>query len=492
MNNRKNLVSALLYQVVHIIYGLVVPRLILGCFGSDVNGLVSSITQFLSFISLFEGGLGAVVLAELYSPIEINDKERIKSILYSCQRFFNKLGILFIIYTTILAIIYSISVKDQFDIVFIISLVYILSLTTIAQYMFSITYKLYLQANQKIYITNYLTTCTLIVNLIITFIVIKSFPDIRILKLLSSAAFFVQPLIIRRLIPNDYLSIKSDNIKETVLKNRWSGFAQNLAHYVNMNTDIVLITLFCSLTDVSIYSVYLLGITALRSFVSYVTNSYQSALGKYIVQDRQEILEQKFKSFCIITWAVSLVIYCTCLLVINQFVTIYTNNVNDANYYQPVFALLITIANLIYCIREPYRLLILAAGKFKETNFGSIMEAGLNIGISLVLIHRFGLVGVAIGTVVAITYRLIYFIIFLNKGKIRIKLSGYFRYFVSSIIVICANIFLYFMVEIVANTVYEFICIGVIISVCESVIVMLCFVGPKSSMAMLKKLTNRV
>ena len=39
-------------------------------FGSEINGLVSSITQFLSFISLLEGGLGAVVLAELYLPIE--------------------------------------------------------------------------------------------------------------------------------------------------------------------------------------------------------------------------------------------------------------------------------------------------------------------------------------------------------------------------------------------------------------------------------------
>ena len=60
MNNRKNFVSALLAQFVHIIYGLVVPRIILGSFGSNVNGLVSSINQFLSFITLLEGGLGAV------------------------------------------------------------------------------------------------------------------------------------------------------------------------------------------------------------------------------------------------------------------------------------------------------------------------------------------------------------------------------------------------------------------------------------------------
>lgn len=90
MNKRKNLLSALLYQITHLIYGLVVPRLILGSFGSELNGMVSSITQFLSFISLLEGGLGAVVLAELYTPIEENDDNRIKGILYSCQSFLDR------------------------------------------------------------------------------------------------------------------------------------------------------------------------------------------------------------------------------------------------------------------------------------------------------------------------------------------------------------------------------------------------------------------
>ena len=173
MNKRKNLLSAVMYQITHLIYGLIVPRLILGSFGSELNGMVSSITQFLSFISLLEGGLGAVVLAELYMPIEEKDDNRIKGILYSCQKFFSKLAVFFIIYTLILAVGYSYSVRNKYSITFTITLVFILSLTILAQYLFSITYKLYLQADQKIYITNLITTGTLVVNTIIAFVVIK-------------------------------------------------------------------------------------------------------------------------------------------------------------------------------------------------------------------------------------------------------------------------------------------------------------------------------
>ena len=141
--------------MVFVIYGLVVPRLILGSFGSEVNGLVSSITQFLGFISLLEGGLGAVVLAELYKPIEDNDYIKIKGILYSCQHFFKSLAIFFVIYTVVLSAVYSLAIRKRFEITFTISLIIILSLTTIAQYLFSITIRLYLQADQKIYIINH-------------------------------------------------------------------------------------------------------------------------------------------------------------------------------------------------------------------------------------------------------------------------------------------------------------------------------------------------
>ena len=53
--------TALLSQLVTLISGFILPRLIIGQYGSEVNGLVSSITQFLAFFSMMEMGVGAVV-----------------------------------------------------------------------------------------------------------------------------------------------------------------------------------------------------------------------------------------------------------------------------------------------------------------------------------------------------------------------------------------------------------------------------------------------
>ncbi len=64
-----NMMSALLLQICSIIGGFIVPHIIINYFGSNVNGLVSSLNQFLSYISLLEGGITSVVMANLYKPL---------------------------------------------------------------------------------------------------------------------------------------------------------------------------------------------------------------------------------------------------------------------------------------------------------------------------------------------------------------------------------------------------------------------------------------
>ena len=71
LNNRAllNAVASVTLQIVTIINGLIVPRLILESFGSELNGIVLSINQFLSYISLAEGGVTGVVSASLYRAL---------------------------------------------------------------------------------------------------------------------------------------------------------------------------------------------------------------------------------------------------------------------------------------------------------------------------------------------------------------------------------------------------------------------------------------
>ena len=469
MHNKKNAVSAIIYQTMTMLQGLILPRLILVAFGSDINGFTNSITQFLGFISLLEGGLGAVVLAELYLPIENNDESRIKKILLACQTFFNKLALAFIIYALILAVVYPCFIVHQYSFAFTSTLVLILSLVTFAQYAFSLTYKLYLQANQQLYIVNIIASITIAINTISAIIIITVFPRIHAVKLCSGIIYLLQPLAFKHFVEKKYQLPAGFHLggETSVLKNRWSGFSQNLAHFINMNTDVAILTLFTSLSSVSIYTVYMLAISALKGIITSVGNSYQSALGKYIAEGDKAVLDRNFKRFEALFWFFGVTLFSTCLLLINSFVAIYTDGVTDANYYQPLFAAIIVIANMVYVIREPYRLLILAAGKFKETNFGAIMEVILNIVISILLVWELGLVGVAIGTLIAIIFRTIYFMWFLKRDIVYRGYSSYLINIACSTIIAAGNLYIYCTHSVESTTIVSF-CIHGILCVCAN------------------------
>ena len=66
-----------------------------------------------------------------------------------------------------------------------------------------------------------------------------------------------------------------------------------------------------------------------------------------------------------------------------------------------------------YCLRLPYNAMVFAAGHYKQTQLSAIIEAVINIVVSVVLVSKWGLVGVAIGTFAAMTYRTLYLVLYL-------------------------------------------------------------------------------
>ena len=124
-------------------------------YGSAVNGVVASITNFLSFISLLDMGVGAVDSANLTKPFGHGDTDQISRIVVSSERFFRRLAYIFIGYIAVLCVVFPITVNSSFSPWFSISLLIIISISTLAQYLFGMTYQLLLNADQRVICTAY-------------------------------------------------------------------------------------------------------------------------------------------------------------------------------------------------------------------------------------------------------------------------------------------------------------------------------------------------
>lgn len=429
MNRKKKLLlntgTSLLFQVTAFVCGFILPRLILTYYGSNVNGLVSSITNFLGFITLAECGVGAVVQSAFYKPLAENSAVDISKVFKSSEHFFRIVAFILLAYTVTLFFGYSYQVKD-FSFMYTALLIAIMSISFFAQYFFGMTYKLLLNADQLGFIQYGVSIMTLIINTIISVILIISGFSIHAVKLAASLILLLQPLAFYLYVRKHYSIDKKIVLEEEPIKQKWNGLAQHIAFVVLSNADMAVLALFSTLKNVSIYSVYYMIVNGIRQCVVSLTNGITALFGNMIAKNEQDTL---LRTFAVVEWighTGTVLLFTVCGVLIVPFINIYTFGVNDANYNVPVFAMLLTLGQSIRCIQLPYNIVVHAAGHFKQTQWSSILEASLNVFISVILVIKLGLIGVAIGTIIAVFYRACYLSWYISKNIIYRKLKHYY------------------------------------------------------------------
>lgn len=410
-----NIIMMLLLQIIAIIYGFIIPKIIITSFGSKVNGLVSSITQFLAYITLLESGVGPVIKASLYKPLANKNKQDIANIIKASEKFFKTISYIFIAYLLCLAFIYPLIVSSEFSYFYTLSLIIIISISTFAEYYFGMAYRLYLQAEQKSYIISLIQIITYVLSVIIIIILVKYNCSIHIIKLASGLIFVLRPILQNIYVKKKYqinLNIADKNYQ---LKNKWDGLAQHIAAVIHGSTDITILTIFCNLAEVSVYSIYYLIVKGIKSITQAFTGGIDASFGDMIAKGENENLNKKFSLYEIFYFTIITIIYTCTIILIVSFVSVYTKGITDANYIRPIFGVLLVLSEFMWAIRLPYSSITLAAGHFKETKKGAWIEVITNIVLSIILVFKYGIIGVAIGTLVAMLIRTIEFVYHTNK-----------------------------------------------------------------------------
>ena len=440
-----SVISSIILQISSIISGFIIPRIIISYFGSETNGLISSINQFLSYISLIEGGVTSVITASLYKPLVKKDEKKISSIIATTNRFYRKIGMIFLVYCIGVAILYPLLFDLNFSYFYTCILTLVLSINLFIQYMFSLTLRTLLNADKKVYIVSITQTVIIILNIILAIISVNIYPNIFLLKIISCVLFTFQPIIFSIYIKKNYNIDKKAKVDNDLLKNRWNGFAINIAYFIHSSTDITLLTIFTDLKTVSIYSIYALVTNGLKSVINSIANGLNPTIGQTLATGDDNETLKKLNIYEFIIFILVYYIFSVALLLIVPFVMIYTKGITDTNYYQPLFGTLILLSEALYLLKLPHVNLAYAANKFKEITIPAFVEAVLNIVISIILVNKIGIIGVAIGTIIAMLYRLIFHVSYTKKIIKSYSIKSFYKKFILfSIIsfigiVICSN-----------------------------------------------------
>ncbi|SFB04744.1 MULTISPECIES: lipopolysaccharide biosynthesis protein [unclassified Bacillus (in: firmicutes)] len=413
-----NIIATLMLQFTTIICGFIVPSLIIGTYGSSVNGLITSINQFLGFIVLLESGIGGVVRSALYNPLANKDYRAISGIIKATERFYRLIAVMFIGYLIIVTLFFPMLVKNEFSSIYTATLIFIIGISTFIQYYYGISYQLLLQSDQKRYITSYLQLFTIIINTILTVLLIKYGASIHIVKLVSAIIFIFRPIILFIYVNRRYKINKESAAFTTKIAQKWDGLGHHIAYFLHSHTDVMLLTLFTNVREISVYSIYYLVVTGIKSIVITFSSGVEAAFGNMLAKDEKETLRKNFGAYELFSFTLTTILFTSTALLILPFIKVYTKGVLDVNYYRPLFAYILVVAHAIYCIRLPYHYVTLAAGHFKQTRNGAFIEAGINLFISAALVTKLGLVGVAVGTLCSVLFRTVQYAFYLSKNII--------------------------------------------------------------------------
>lgn len=443
-----NTTSALVSKVIAIICAFILPRLILRTYGTEVNGLVSSISQFLTVIALTEFGVTAVVQSALYKPLADKDNDGISKIMVSASKFFRRIGYIFIGYIFILCMVYPVMINNEFGIKYTIGLILAMSINSLVQYLFGITKGQLIVASQRGYIINIVEIGVNLLNTLVCSILIILGASIQAVKITTALIYILQPIIYTLYIKKNYKINYNIKYDEEPIKQKRNGFAQHIAYYILNATDTIVLTIFSTLQNVSIYYVYKLVLSGIHQLFSIIDNSAKPLFGEIWAMKELDQLKKYFHLYeWLINTAVCLIFGCTLTLII-PFVKVYTKGIDDTNYILPIFAVIFTLGYAIQNIRNPYNVIIMSVGHYKQTQKNYIVTACINIVLSILLVYKFGLVGVAVGTFVALSYQTLWQAWYVYNNIIKSKMNYFIKLLSVDIITviigytICKNIIL--------------------------------------------------
>lgn len=417
----KNVITNIIVQIILAVSGLMIPRLLMYSFGSEVNGMVSSISQFITYAALIEMGIGNAAVVALYKPIAIQDYSNISAIVTSAKKMYFISGCIYIAIILCIAGCYPLLFKEQFGFWFVFKLVLCIGVVNAIDYFIIGKYKVLLIADQKYYIVNIIRSIATILLTLGSILFVFIEKDVIWIKGLAIVTRLLEAGLIYLYIKKNYpfISFKSNVISK--IPQRWNALVHQLCATIVYNTDVVVLTLCLphnSLYEISVYSVYSMVFSVVSNMTGTLTTGINASFGEMIVKGEKGHIKKAFDAYEFFFFIALFILYSCFLVLILPFVSCYTKGMDDVNYVRLQVGILFGLNGLTAQLKEVSGVIINAAGKYKETQRYAIEEAFINIFVSLMLVNSMGITGVLIGTLISHIWMDIRFMRYMCKNII--------------------------------------------------------------------------
>ena len=408
-----NIIFSLLGQIITVVISIVVPRLFIVSFGSEVNGFINSLNQIFVYVALLEAGVGGASLQALYKPVSEDNRDEINGILSATHHFYIRTGYFYLLAILLIAFIYPLTVETDLSYGLMFALICAVGMSGVIPYFIQAKYRILLQAEGKNYVSTIISTLQSILLSSGRLILLLMHFNVLVVQSVYFVVNLAMALVCVVYIRRNYkwINLKAEPNIQSISQKKYVVLHQ-ISSLIFNNTDVLILTYFCNLSMVSIYVLYKNMIGMVGKIFDNILSSVNFKLGQTFHNKERFIpMVNAFEVFFVtLTFSICL----SALYFITPFMDLYTENM-DINYMIPYLPQLMVLVELLNYGRMISLNIINYAGHFKQTVPKTMIESSINLGLSLILVIKFGIVGVVIGTVVALLYRTIDMILYSNQ-----------------------------------------------------------------------------
>lgn len=368
MRTKRTLLNALLSSlnlIVSSLLSLIATREILLYFGSDYNGLNSTITQFLSVLMLAESGFTVAGLVKLYKPYGEKDWITINSILSKMNQILKKIGLTMFAGGMVGACIYALFIKTSVDYATVVILFSFSIFSTAYNFFCVYKYRLLFQASQTEYVIYGINLIYYIVMYSGMILVIHITKSILLARGFSMVCSLISGMAIglfaKKQFPSadfraDYSGVRIEGTKEL--------FISKIVGMCYSSLTVFYLSVFTGTLYTSVYSVYNSAISLITHYVHSMSTAPQNALGQVINQEGNR-LKKILAEFEYTTVLMSSILFSVTMVMLIPFVRIYTAKIVDVDYIQPLIGIFMVLTSVMQIIHIPSGLCIELSGRFR-------------------------------------------------------------------------------------------------------------------------------
>lgn len=412
---KHNLISSLVYQFVLISLGFLLPRLYLENFGSEVNGVLSTIKQIFTYMCLLEAGVGLATTQALYKRIGEQDYPGASAVLSATNSYYIRTGILYTAIVLGIALVYAYVIPTSINRHVLFFVILLNAVPALFSYFVQAKYRILMEVDGRRYVINNAETVLQIASNVGKILVLLLTDSLILIQLVYCLMALVQLVYLYCYAKYRYtwldLKAKPDfeaiSQKNSVLVHQISGMVFN-------NTDVILISILCDFKSVSIYTIYNIFFSQVQNFITSIVSSFTFALGQLFHTDREQFgkLFQAYETFYIMA---TYIVYTLMAVFLLPLIQIYTSGINDAEYTNTLLVLLFAVMNLMANSKMPVSGVIEYSGSFEKTRSFAVWEMVINITVTVIAIFFMDICGAILGTIAALLYRGIMTIYYANK-----------------------------------------------------------------------------